>query len=79
METIKLIFKILFLLAKDIYKTFTGLTMCDTLDIIELIGFGLIVNAIYGFMKEPNVLDFVYIIAIAYITLKAKKRKDIKC
>jgi hypothetical protein len=49
---------------KDIFITFFELTLCESLDIIKLIGFGLLVNGIYGFYKEINLGDFILIVLI---------------
>lgn len=65
---------------KDIFITFFELTLCEALDIIKLVGFGLLVNGIYGFYKEINLGDFILIVCVLYGILKVdKKIKELKC
>ncbi len=77
---LKIIILVIFGFLKDIYKTFTKLTKCDVLDIIQLIGFGLIINGAYGFYKELNLSDLFLVLGALYGTLKAKhSSKENKC
>ena len=65
---------------KDIFITFFALTLCESLDIIKLIGFGLLVNGIYGFYKEINLGDFILIVGVLYGILKVNKKiKELEC
>ncbi|MCT7563312.1 hypothetical protein N5U23_04700 [Aliarcobacter butzleri] len=77
------IYKALFLtqkFIKDIFITFFELTLCETLDIIKLIGFGLLVNGIYGFYKCINLGDFILIVGVLYGILKVNKKiKELEC
>jgi len=74
------VFKLPFIILKDIFKTFYNLTRNDAYDIIEIIGFGLIINSIYGVYKLWNISDFILLICSIYGTLKIKhKKKEMKC
>lgn len=79
MNIIKTFLILIFYFLKDIFKTFTKLTMCDTFVIMEIIGFGLVVNALYGFYTKPNYDDLILIISVLYGTLKIKHKKDERC
>jgi hypothetical protein len=72
------ILKLFFILLKDIYKTFS-LAKCDIFDIIEIIGFGLIINSLYGILKLNDMTDWYLLLLSLYGTLKAKHFKEKKC
>jgi len=60
--------------------TFVKLKKCDFFDTMELIGFGLVINAMYGVFKDYDVKDFLFLLIVLYGTLKAKHfKKDHKC
>ena len=47
---------------------------------IEIIGFGLIINALYGVYKLHDISDLYLLIVVLYGTLKIKHlKKDRKC
>ncbi len=75
MKKLKIVFNFI---KNDIITTFSKLTKSDIFDIIELVGFGLIVNGIYGFYREHSLQDLALVIFVLYGTLKIKnkKRKD---
>ena len=80
LKYIKILAVVFFGVLKDIYMTFIKLKKCDFFDIMELIGFGLVINAIYGFLKDYDAKDFLILIVVLYGTLKAKHfKKDYKC
>jgi len=57
----------------DIYYIFSKLTIYDVLDTIQLIGFGLLVNGIYGFYTNPNLKDFILIVIVICVMLTVKQ------
>jgi len=71
---------LLILFIKDIYKTFKTEDLCDFLDIVQIISFGLLVNGLYGFMKSINFFDGNILIFSTYAIIKARRYiKDKKC
>jgi len=63
---------------KDIYKTLK-ITKREFFEIVEMISFGLIINAIYGITNSVNFKDISVIILSSYLALYAKKtKKDLK-
>ena len=79
-KIIKIIIDALFFFSKDIYETFAKLKKCDFFDIMELIGFGLVINSLYGFFKDYDTKDFFILATVLYNTLKIKHfKKDHKC
>ena len=75
MKNIKLLFSILLIAIEDIYKTIVKLTKKDLLDIIELVGFGLVINSIYGLTSSFNLKDLIVLLIALYIALKVKHSK----
>ena len=74
-----IIIKIFFVILKDIYKI-GKLTKCDIFDIIKVVGFGLVINALYGIIKLHDFVDIYVLIVSIYGTLKAKhSKKEKKC
>jgi len=74
-----IIIKIILIVFKDLYRTFTKLTMCESFDIMEIIGFGLIINAIYGVFKLQDRPDFLLLFVSLYGTLKTRDKKEKRC
>ena len=73
-------FKIVFAILKDICSIFSNLTRCDTYDIIEIIGFGLTINSLYGVYKLADISDLILLVCSIYGTIKIKhKKKEMKC
>jgi len=71
---------LLFLFIKDIYETFKTENLYDSLEIIQIISFGLLVNGLYGFMKSINFYDGNILIFSTYAIIKIRKYiKDKKC
>ena len=77
---ISMIIKIILILFKDFYITITKLTNCDSFDIMEIIGFGLVINSLYGVFKLHDIFDMYLLIASLYGTLKIKHfKKENEC
>ena len=77
---ISIVLKLVLNLIKDFYITIIKLTKCDSLDIMEIIGFGLVVNSLYGVFKLHDIFDIYLLIASLYGSLKVKHfKKDSKC
>ena len=74
------IFQILFAIIKDIYKT-TLLSKCEIFDIMEIIGIGLLVNALYTVFSTGANANIIYLFVVSlYGTLKARYfKKEKKC
>ena len=77
MKNVKLLFIILLITIEDIYKTIVKLTKKDLLDIIELVGFGLVINSLYGLTSSFNLKDLIVLLIALYIALKVKHSKRI--
>ena len=77
MKNVKLLFIILLIAIEDIYKTIVKLTKKDLLDIIELVGFGLVINSLYGLTSSFNLKDLIVLLIALYIALKVKHSKRI--
>jgi len=73
MKKLKFILSIFVNFVIDIYYIFSKLTIYDVLDTIQLIGFGLLVNGIYGFYTNPNLKDFILIVIVICIILTVKQ------
>ena len=54
------------------------MTKCDTFDIMGTVGFGLVVNALYGIYKLHDIDDFFLLMFVLYGTLKVKNHKKDK-
>ena len=59
---------------KDIYKI-AKITRKEFFEIVEMISFGLIINAIYGITNNLNIKDAFVIIFSSYLALYAKETK----
>ena len=77
MKNVKLLFIILLIAIEDINKTIVKLTKKDLLDIIELVGFGLVINSLYGLTSSFNLKDLIVLLIALYIALKVKHSKRI--
>ena len=70
--------KFILLLLNDIYWIFK-ISKEEFFDIVEILSFGLVINAIYGLTNNWNLKDFFVIILALYLALKVKKvKKDIR-
>jgi hypothetical protein len=66
--------KTLKLVIKDIVSI-SKLTKNEFFDAIEILSFGLVINAIYGITSKFNTHDFFIILICLYIILKVKKER----
>lgn len=65
---------------KDFHKLMVELSSCEWLQMIEIIAFGMIVNGLYGFLKQPSFSDLYIIILSLYAIIKSRKTaKEKKC
>jgi len=72
----KKMFKFLVLIGEDILSLINGQERCDVYDMLQIISFGLLINALYGAMKSINVSDLYIVIVTTYAIMRL--RKDIK-
>lgn len=80
MKFVKLIIDFLIFTIKAIYNIFAKLTKCDSYDIMEIIGFGLVVNSLYGLYKLKDLNDLFLLIFVLLGTIKIRhKKREEKC
>lgn len=76
MEFLKNLARLLVLFIGDIYSLVRGQERCDIYDMLQIISFGLLINALYGVMKSFNLGDLYIVIVTSYAIMRL--RKDIK-
>ena len=76
----KITIELLLGFVKDFHKMMIELTSCEWLEIAQIIAFGMVVNGLYGFLKQPSFSDLYITILSLYAIMKARKTaKEKKC
>ena len=74
------IYKIAIAFILNFYYLLKRQEECDVYDMLQIIAFGLLINAIYGFMHNLNLIDLGITISSAYgIMMLRKDIKDKQC
>ncbi len=74
------IYNIIIAFILNFYYLLKGEEECDIYDMLQIIAFGLLINALYGFMHNLNLVDLGIIAASTYgIMMLRKDIKDKKC
>lgn len=68
------------MLIKDIYGLIKLQERCDIYDMLQIISFGLLINALYGVMKDLNGTDVYITLMTSYAIMRLRKdMKEHKC
>lgn len=70
------LYSLILLFVKDVLSLVKTQSRCDVYDILQIIAFGLMINSIYGVMKDINWSDFYITMTTSYAIMRL--RKDIK-